>query len=394
MKMKWLHNILAVWAKESHNALFDEGVIVFFIVVPLFYPLLYAYLYNNEQVHEVPTVVVDNSNSSISREFLRKTDATADIKIIGHCADMHEAVEMVHQHKAYCLIYIPAEFDKNLVEGRQAVVELYSDMSGLLYYKAVLSACSEVSLSMNKNIKAQRLGGATEKQAEVFAYPIEYKYTPLFNTQNGFATFLIPAVLILIIQQTMVLGVGMLAGDEHEKKRKGFIHQYLTDKNPMEILIGKSAAYLVFYIIVAVYLVCIVPNFFHLIHIWQWKDMLAFMLPFILACVFFSMTLSYLAYDREVFIIMFVFMSIPMLFMSGISWPSSAIPGLWKYVSWFFPSTFGINGFIRIGSMGALLKDVRPELMALWIQTAVYFVTTWLVYKRSYGKHLKELSQI
>lgn len=385
--MKHLQNVLYVWFNEFRTALFDEGVVVFFIVVPLLYPLLYAYLYNNEQVRDVPTVVVDNSRSVRSRDFLRRADATADIKIVGHCADMSEAVELIRQHKAYCLIYIPAEFSKNIEMGEQAVVELYADMSGVLYYKAVYSACTEVSLDMNFNIKTLRMAGMTDEQAEIFSQPIQYQYTSLFNTQSGFATFLIPAVLILIIQQTMVLGVGMIVGNEREIRRKCPDYQFFIGKNPKEILLGKSLAYFIFYVFISIYLVTIVPSLFHLIHIGQLVDLAAFMLPFLLACVFFSITLSYLSFNREVFIIMFVFMSLPLLFMSGISWPASSIPTFWKVFSWIFPSTFGINGFIRIGSMGAVINDVRPEFIGLWVQTVVYFFTALWVCKRNYSNY-------
>ena len=241
--MKWFYNILDVWKNELIRSLTDIGALVFFVLVPLLYPPLYAYLYNNESVREVPTVVVDNCHTSMSRDFLRKADASGDINIIGHCADMQEAIELIHEHKAYCLIYVPAEFQKNIAEGKQAVVELYSDMSGLLYYKSVLSACTEVSLEMNQEIKAQRLVGATKEQAEAFAYPIKYEYVPMFNTQSGFATFLIPAVMMMIIQQTMLLGIGMLLGDERENKRKGIIAEHLKGKRPLEILIGKATGY-------------------------------------------------------------------------------------------------------------------------------------------------------
>ena len=371
-------------------ALLDEGVIVFFIIVPFLYPLLYAYLYNNESVREVPTVVVDNCNSQMSREFLRRADATADIMIVGHCADMEEAKELIHKREAYCLIYIPKEFEKDIAEMRQTTVQLYSDMSGILYYKAVLSGCTEVSLDMNKEIKAARLPGATDEQISAFQYPIEYKYVPMFNTQSGFATFLIPAVLMMIIQQTMVLGVGMMAGEEREKVRKRIAEPHIIGKNPVEVLFGKSTAIFTIYIIVAVYLVCIVPPLFNLIHIWRWQTLLAFMVPFILACVFFSIALSSMSHDRESFIIMFVFMSIPLLFISGISWPASNIPLFWKGFSMLFPSTYGINGFVRITEMGATLADVQHELNALWIQTFAYFLISYLVYKRTYGKRLWE----
>ncbi len=389
--MKWLHNILEVFREELHNALTDEGVIVFFLIVPLFYPLLYSYLYGKETVREVPTVVVDMAKSATSREFLRKVDATSDVYIVGQCADMQEAVEQVHRRKAYCLIYIPAEFDRDLVEGRQAVVELYSDMGSILYYKAVYASCTEVSLAMNRDIKAQRLEGATDEQASTFAYPIEYEYVPMFNTQNGFASFIIPGVLILVIQQTMLLGIGMMAGEEREKKRRGILEPHVIGKRPVEMFAGKGAAYLAIYVVIAAYVFCVVPRLFSLIQIGRWADMLAFLVPFLLACLFFSMTLSGLAYNREVFIIMFVFVSVPLLFISGISWPSCSVPAFWKVVSWFFPSTFGINGLVKINSMGATLTDVRPELIGLWIQVVVYGVTAWLVYYRSYGKHLRDI---
>ena len=380
--------MIEVWAYAMRSALFDEGVVVFFVIVPLLYPLLYAYLYNKESVREVPTVVVDNSHSQLSREFLRRVDATADVNIVSHCQDMEEAQDMIHRRDAYCLIYIPKDFEKDVAEMRQTTVELYSDMSGLLYYKAVLSSCTEVSLDMNKEIKAARIPGATEEQISVFQYPIEYKYVPMFNTQSGFATFLIPAVLMMIIQQTMVLGVGMMAGEEREKVRKRIASPYIIGKRPIEILFGQSIVIFTIYILMAVYLVCIVPPLFNLVHIWRWQTLLAFMVPYISACVFFSISISSIAHDRESFIIMFVFISIPLLFASGISWPSSNIPIFWKGFSWLFPSTFGINGYVRVTEMGASLLDVQHELDALWIQTIVYFVISYLVYKRTYGKQL------
>lgn len=386
--MKWLRNTIEVWAYEMKCALFDEGVVVFFIIVPLLYPLLYAYLYNKENVREVPTVVVDNSHSQLSREFVRRVDASADVLVVSHCQDMEEAKAMIHHRDAYCLIYIPKDFAKDVAEHRQTTVELYSDMSGILYYKAVLSSCTEVSLDMNKEIKASLLPGATEQQISAFQYPIEYKYVPMFNTQSGFCTFIIPAVLMLIIQQTMVLGVGMMAGEEREKVRKHIAEPHIIGKNPSEVLLGKSTVIFTIYVMIAVYLVCIVPPLFNLIHIWRWQTLLAFMVPFITACVFFSISLSSIAHDRESFIIMFVFLSVPLLFASGISWPASNIPIFWKGFSWLFPSTFGINGYVRITEMGATLADVQHEFNALWIQTFVYGAISYLVYKRTYGKQL------
>lgn len=153
----WLKHLLTVCGEELKKTVSDTGVLVFFLVVPLLYPLLYAYLYGQEVVHEVPVVAVDDCRSALSREFLRKSDATPDLKIISYCSDMEEARDLMHRHKAYGLIQIPSEFQKTIEDGHQATVNLYCDMSGLLYYKALLSGCTMVSLDMNKDIQIQRL---------------------------------------------------------------------------------------------------------------------------------------------------------------------------------------------------------------------------------------------
>lgn len=384
--MKWFIDILTVWRYEFKRIIHDEGVLVFFLAVPLLYPLLYSYLYNNEIVTEVPAVVVNDSHSSLSREFIRKVDATADIRIVAQCADMEEAKEMLHRNEAYAIVYIPSSFDNKLSEGQQATINVYSDMSGFLYYKAIYSACVEVSLDMNSDIKAEHLNGATDKQIKTFSYPIEYRYVPMFNTQSGFASFLIPAVLILIIQQTMVLGVGMLAGDERERIKKGKNIFSSNDNKPIQIVLGRAGAYWGIYAIISAYLVCLIPLIFNLVHIWQWKTLLPFMSIYITACVFFSMTLSILSRDRESLILVFVFMSIPLLFMSGLSWPVQSMPLIWKTLSHLFPSTFGITGYIHISEMGAVTTDIHYELIALCVQSVVYFITTCILYRRRYRK--------
>lgn len=101
-----------------------------------------------------------------------------------------------------------------------------------------------------------------------------------------------------------------------------------------------------------------------------------------MACIFLAMTLSALIYRREDCILIFVFLSVPLLFLSGFSWPESAMHPFWRAVSWFFPSTFGMNGYVRITSMGCSLRDISTEWLALWAQAAVYFTTACLMYRR------------
>ena len=135
------------------------------------------------------------------------------------------------------------------------------------------------------------------------------------------------------------------------------------------------------YAVVAVYILCVVPWLFRLNRIALPGELVLFTLPYLAACIFFSMTASAAIRNRETCMLLFVFTSVPLLFLSGISWPASAMPGFWRYFSYLFPSTFGINGYVRINSMGATLSEVAFEYSALWVQAGVYFITTCLVYR-------------
>lgn len=376
-----LRDLLRVFVAEAKMTYKDMGVMIFFVVVPLLYPLLYSYIYNNEVVREVPAVVVDESLSATSRDYLRRVDATPDVEIVAQCADMQEAQRSLRRGDAYGIIYIPRDFDAQLALGRQATISLYCDMSGLLYYKSIVLANTAVSLEMNSEIKIERSSNTTARQDELTAYPIAYEEVPIFNPSGGFASFLLPAVLILIIQQTLLLGVGLSAGTARERSK----HHDLVPiddhySGTLRVVLGKSLCYFLVYMLVSFYVLGVVPRIFSLIQIGQASDLLLFALPYLLACIFFAMAASALVRNRETCMLLFVFTSVPLLFISGISWPGAAIAPFWKYVSYLFPSTMGINGFVKMNNMGATLSEVAFEFKALWIQAGVYFIATCWVY--------------
>lgn len=381
--LQGMNSVFYICQKELKAVFKDQGVLIFFLLVPLAYPLLYAFIYTGEVVREVPAAVVDMNKSTLSREFIRKVDATPDVKIQSHCADMEEAKLLLKESKVYGVIYIPESFSSDITKGIQTQVTLYCDMSGMLYYKAILTASTEVSLKMNKAIKVKRAGNTTNRQDEISATPITYEAVNLFNPQAGYASFLLPAVLILIIQQTLLLGVGLSAGTARENNRfRDLVPLSRQYQGTLRIVLGKSSAYFIIYAIVSAYILCVVPKIFSLVQIAQAGTLAAFILPYVLSCIFFAMTCSIFIHHREACMMIYVFTSVPLLFISGVSWPGSAIPAFWRVISWIFPSTFGINGYIAINSMGATLDQVLPEFRALWVQTGVYFLTTCIVYRR------------
>lgn len=390
-----IFDLFYIWKGEMKTIFKDQAILTFLVVLPIVYPLLYAFIYTNEVVREVPAVVVDKSNTANSRKYIQLVNATPDVNIVAHCTDIPQAQEVLKERGAYGIIYIPEDFNKNLSTGQTTQVTLFCDMSGLLYYKALVMANTAVSLEFNKEIRMKLLAkGQTNRQEEIAAAPIKYEDVKLYNPTNGFASFLIPAVLILIIQQTLLLGIGTASGTAREKHRfRDLIPINKHYDGTLRIVFGKGLAYFMVYILLALYVVCVVPKIFTLPQIGAASNLILFVVPYLAACIFFAMTCAAAIRNRETSMLIFVFTSIPLLFISGISWPGSAVPEFWKYVSYIFPSTFGINGYVRLSSMGASLNEVAFEYKALWVQTGVYFMSTCFVYRHQIliaRKHIVE----
>lgn len=383
-------DIFFIWKDELKNVFRDAGVLIFFFLVPLAYPLLYSFIYNNEVVRDAKLVVVDQSDSFLSREFTRRVNATADVEVISTCTDMAEAKRYLDEKKAYGILYFPESFSKEVYRGEQATVSLYCDMSSLLFYKAFLLSATEVSLDLGREIQLSRLSSSSEKQDEITVNPIPYESITLFNPQNGFASFLVPAILILVIQQTLVLGIGMLGGTVREENRLETLPQSVGRHfhGTLRIVFGKSLTYLMIYILVCIWALAVVPKLFALPQIGDPLTLLLFVLPYLLACIFFAMTLAGFMTTRESPMLVFVFTSVLFLFISGISWPKEAIPPFWKAIGYLFPSTPGIQGFVRINTCGATLNEVAFEYRMLWVQTGIYFLSACLIQRRALARHL------
>lgn len=375
---KGLSDSFTIWSKELKNVYKDIGVIIFFVIVPLVYPVIYGIIYNPETIREVPLVVIDESHSSLAREFVRKIDATPDAMVYAYAANMEEAKAIVDKKQAYGILRIPYEFSSNIMTGQQSNVTLFIDMSGMLFYKAILLATTEASLDMGSVINVNAVDA-----------PIPYESIALYNPQNGFASFLVPAILILVIQQTLLLGVGMLAATSRERNQGYLIPPGPTHQGTLRIVYGKALAYLTIYIFICIWAFAIVPNLFKLIQIAHYKTVLLFALPYLLSCIFFAMMVATFVRGRETPMMIFVFTSLPLLFMSGVSWPASAIPEFWEYFSYLFPSTFGIQGFVKLNSMGATLREVKFEYHMLWLLTGIYFIITLLIYRYNVIKQQK-----
>jgi ABC-2 type transport system permease protein len=185
---------------------------------------------------------------------------------------------------------------------------------------------------------------------------------------------------VLILQQILLLGIGITYGTSYEKNRFLRIRPMLDRRFGLaRIMVGRTMGFLVLFMLIAAWVILAVPRLFHFVQLIHFGDFLLFTFPYLLACIFFAITFSFFVRRREDVMLLVVFTSVPFLFLSGISWPKSNVPELWHYVSWLIPSSFGIQGFVKLNTLGATFSDILPEIKGLWMQTVVYGVLASLV---------------
>lgn len=362
----WLRNWYDIFIHELRLIFSDAGAMVIFFVGGLLYPVLYNLIYMNGTVDEMPVAVVDLSDGAYSRRYLQKVDATRECEILLYCTSLEEARQLMQNRTVHGIIYVPADFDTRIVRGEQGFISTYADMSSFLYYKCLTTGTSLAMLDEMHQI-----------QIENYQLPqmVEPEENMPYNRPFSYTIFFISAALMLIIQQTMFYGSSLLAGTLREQNRSfASLPRRLQGLGVGRVVLGRGAAYMAVYLVVGTIIVLLIPWLFRLPQRADWTEIMVLLVFFIVDCIFFTFTWSTLIWKRETVFVLFLSASPIILFLTGFSWPTSAIPTFWRWVSYLFPSTFGCRAFINLNTAGGTLATVAPEIRAMTIQAAVYYI--------------------
>jgi ABC-2 type transport system permease protein len=263
----------------------------------------------------------------------------------------------------------------------RARVGVFADASYFLVYRQVATGFLETVGTLSAGIDIRRLEamGRTEEAARALRDPVPLLVRPLFNPTEGYASYVVPAVLVLILQQTLLIGIGLLGGTAAEERGSGPAQPASLG---MTRLLGRTLFYLVLYSAYAVLVFTVVYRVYGFPERSRGLDLALFALPFLLACIFLALALGALFQRRETAMQVLLFTSLPSVFLAGFAWPLEAVPSWLRAVSLLVPSTSGIAGFLRLTEMGAELRHVRFEWLVLWALAGAYFLLAWLAERR------------
>lgn len=378
---KFLRQYYNALLREFRLIFSDMGVLIFLFLLPLAYPIVYSLIYNPELVRDVQLVVVDNDRTPLSRELVRRMDATEGTWVIGYAADLPEARKAVNSHKAYGILEIPEGFAKKIGENQQGEAVLYCEMSLMLRYKSLLVSATNVMQDLGGTITTERvdeIAPLAETLATGDLMPVEN--IQMGNIEGGFDSFIMPGILILILQQALLLAVGMCGGAAREHPLKASFNPLGTERpSVLATMLGQGTTFIILMIVPVIYVMHYVPLMFKFPMAGSILKEFIFILPMLLSTIGLGFILQGIIRERESIFVIWVVTSVIFLFLSGLTWPRYAFPDIWRFISDCVPATWGVEGFIRMNTNGSSLAQVHTAYTNLWIQAGAYLILGYLV---------------
>jgi len=281
-----------------------------------------------------------------------------------------EPTAALGRREVFAIVGIPKDTEQEVLKGNKARIAAFVDSAYFLLFNRTLQGISEASGAVMTEVatRGARIDGSLAHAALTRGSPVETLSQPLFNPTGGYASYVVPAAFILILQQTLFLGAATVGGVAFEQGgSKG-----RSRRAGARAILGQALAHFCLAMPgIALYLI-ILPRIYGFSALGNLLDLFLMAAPFVLSVSFLAQFVSLWFTRRETAVVLFIAVSLPLFFQVGVSWPVEAIPDAIRSASRVFPSTSAIDGLVRINQMGASLHDVWRDWMNLWILTAIY----------------------
>lgn len=379
-----LSDIAAIVLREFNTISRSYAILLVLVGGIFVYGLLYNYMYEPNLVRNAPIAVVDKSHSALSREYTRLIDAAPQVKVYCNADNFLVAKELMKKNEVIGIIYIPEDFETRVRRGDESAFIMYGSTDAFLYYLAMQESSAGAMMALNERYRPEMLVFLPQQDAMQItqAKAIGVAGTALYNHTEGYGSYLIPAVLMVIIFQTLLMVIGMISGGErHSGSILTFPGVGLSFARMSRIVAGKTFVYCMLYAVFSLFLLGLMPVVFSLPDIGHKYEIVMLMIPYLLATSFFGLAASVFYTDSEAPLLMIAFFSVGLIFLSGVSYPLELMPWYWRAAHFIFPAAPGTLAFVKINSMGASIADIQREYITLWVQCGIYFVLACLAYR-------------
>jgi ABC-2 type transport system permease protein len=357
--------IAGAFTGEWQRVLAIRGVFIAFVVTPLIYGVYYPQPYLNQILRKLPIAVVDEDQSELSRRIVETLDASGSIRIAARVQTLADAKATMDRGDAFAAVGIAPGTERDVLKGITAPVPVYADATYLFLFRSLSSGIAIAINTLSSELAAggARVDGSLFKAALATASPADVLLQPIFNPVGGFGSYVVPAALVLILQQTLLVGAAVLTNITRAQSGAG----------PFASVLGRGIAHLTIYLpALALYLI-VLPRFYGFSALGDPLQLLALASVFVLATSFMAQAVGVWFKRAETPSLIFLGTSLPQFFLTGFAWPREAIPQAALVAGHVFPADFAINGIVRIDQLGANLAEVAQHWYGLWFLAAAYF---------------------
>ena len=348
--------------KNEFRHIFTDKAVIFIIIGGvLFYAALYPQPYLKQLPLKQSIAVVDHDRTPASRRLIRYASATPQVHIAQRASSVSQARSMLLEGKVRGMLVIPQHFERDLVLSRSPVIGLAGDANFFLVYGTVIEGLAGAVMSTGASARVRQLvlEGMPLELAVGDWSPIQLNERPLFNVGMGYLDYVIPAIFILILQQTLLLASGLIGAEI--KKKSG-----LTFGRACTVFFPRFLSMFLVYILLAQFYMGACFEYYGISRNAQIMDLWLMIVAFISASVAFGILLGLLLPRRELAAPVVMLSSLPMAFTAGFIWPRDLLPQPVLWISQWFPSTSAIQGFLKLNQMGAEFSQVLNHWFSLW----------------------------
>ncbi len=370
--------LFSIMRREARIITKDINIIAIILLAPLFYATFYTSTYINKGETDTPVAVMDLDRSNYSRDLIRKIDAHQLIKVDEVLTDMNSIRDRIYKDHDQAVIIIPENFEVSLKSGRSTTVKVYLNTVRFLVSNDLNKAMNEVVFDYYKNLRMKvfELKGFSRKQAEGMSEPVITDLRNLFNPSETYGDFLIPGILIIILQQTLLIGLSESIAREREKNTLGQLY-YEANKSTSAALLGKGSFYLLFYLSYSIFYFTVIFSMFKINFAGNFILMILVTVIFISSIIGFTIFVSSFFKRKIIVLQVMAFTTYPLFFLSGYVWPMNSMPETFKALSALLPATPYCTAFTRITQMGAGMTDIFPFIIHLSIVSAFWLALAY-----------------
>lgn len=340
----------------------DRAAALLLLGAPILYAGFYPSAYAGEIVVEAPLVVVDMDGTGASRDLAARAAATPQVRLAAHLASPDEARIWLASNRASAAIIIPAGYGRAIAQGRSGNVILIGSGAHLLRSSSALAG---IGASLGATAREAAIEQA-RAQGPAVPPALELIARPLFNTREGYGAAVFPGVAFIIVHQSLLLGLALLAGTAREKLGA-----------PLSVTPAQFAGLGLAAGAIAFAQVCWFAGF-----VFWWQDypraaaplwqVLAGAGVFVAATSALVLLLASLFRTRERPLQLGLGLSLPLFFLSGLTWPAAATPQPVVWIARVFPTTPGLELMVGLNQMGGQIGDFPGPILNLLVLTAVF----------------------